>query len=109
MATSRSKESRNKTIWIISERSFARKASAPGGGRFELIVLNTNTDVTRLGKNDYNGLRHRTADLRENLTNFRLWPPIGQSACRLEAKVRKLKPSPWKIGLSFGTALAIHG
>jgi hypothetical protein len=30
-------------------------------------------------------------------------------ACRLESKVRKLKPPPWKIALSFGTALAIYG
>src|SRR4051794_22595487 len=47
--------------------------------------------------------------LEKFLQNFADHPPLVQSACRLEAKVRKLKPSPWKIGLSFGTAVAIHG
>jgi hypothetical protein len=46
---------------------------------------------------------------RKILTISRKTPPLGQTACKLEAKVRKLKPSPWKIGLSFGTAVAIHG
>jgi hypothetical protein len=46
---------------------------------------------------------------RKKNQNLAASPPVVQTACRLESKVRKLKPSPWKFGLSFGTAVAIHG
>src|SRR5208283_2692048 len=47
-ARRRSKESGNETIWIVSERSFSRKTTASGGGRFELIFLYADTEVTSL-------------------------------------------------------------